>query len=135
VDLIAHFGKARNVQSVPKDVVLFAEGDPGTSMYVLIKGIADIHVGGEIVETAVAPALLGEMALIDSSVRSATVITRSSCRLVSIDVRQFDLLIRESPEFARQVMAVMAHRLRTMNERLKEAIGELSVRGRRPKGG
>jgi CRP-like cAMP-binding protein len=71
------------------------------------------------------------MALVDGSARSATVVSRASCKLVSVDVTQFDLLVRESPEFARQVMAVMAGRLREMNERLREAIGELSVRGRR----
>jgi CRP-like cAMP-binding protein len=79
------------------------------------------------------PALLGEMALVDGSARSATVVSRASCKLVSVDVTQFDLLVRESPEFARQVMAAMAVRLREMNERLREAIGELSVRGRRPR--
>ncbi len=133
MDLIAHFNAARNVVSLPAGAVLFAEGDPGANMYVLIEGMAEVFVGGEIVEAAHAPALLGEMALVDNTVRSATVVSRTTCKLVSIDVQQFDLLIRESPEFARQVMSVMAGRLRVMNEHLKEAIRELSVRGRRPK--
>src|SRR5436190_16205455 len=132
MDLLTHFKQARNSVSVPAGAVLFAEGDPATNMYVLMDGTADVCIGGEVVETAVPPAILGEMALVDTSVRSATVVTRTTCNLVSIDVRQFDLLIRESPEFARQVMTVMAERLRAMNDRLKEAIQELSVRGKRP---
>jgi CRP/FNR family transcriptional regulator, cyclic AMP receptor protein len=133
MDLIKHFGRARDVIAMPAGAVLFAEGDAGANMYVLIEGEAAISVGGEIVEEARAPALLGEMALIDASPRSATVFARSACRLVSVDVRQFDLLVRESPEFARHVMAVMAGRLRVMNARLREAIAEVSVRGRRPR--
>jgi CRP-like cAMP-binding protein len=133
VDLLAHFHGARNVVSVPAGAVLFAEGDPATNMYVLLEGEADICVGGDIVEKAFPPALLGEMALVDGSARSATVVSRASCKLISVDVAQFDLLVRESPEFARQVMTVMAGRLREMNERLREAIGELSVHGRRPR--
>jgi CRP/FNR family cyclic AMP-dependent transcriptional regulator len=133
VDLLAHFHGARNVVSVPAGAVLFAEGDPATNMYILLEGQADICVGGDVVESALPPALLGEMALVDRSARSATVVSRATCRLVSIDIKQFDLLVRESPEFARQVMSVMAERLRAMNERLREAIGELSVRGRRPR--
>ena len=134
MDLLTHFKQARNSVSVPPGAVLFAEGDPATNMYVLMDGIAEVCVGGEVVETAEPPAILGEMALVDTSVRSATVVTRTTCNLVSIDIQQFDLLIRESPEFARQVMTVMAERLRAMNDRLKEAIQELSVRGKRPTG-
>jgi CRP/FNR family cyclic AMP-dependent transcriptional regulator len=133
MDLIAHFQGARNVVSVPSGLILFRAGEPATNMYVLLKGEAEVYVGEEVIEVATAGALLGEMAMVSSAVRSATVITRTGCRLVSIDVSQFDTLVRESPEFARHVMAAMADRLRHMNERLKEALGELSVRGRRPK--
>ena len=133
MDVIAHFQRARNVVSVRAGLVLFSEGEPGTKMYVLMEGLAEVSMGGEVLEVAKPGALLGEMALVDSSVRSAAVIARAACRLISIDRSQFDVLVRESPEFARHVMAVMADRLRRMNERLKEAIGELSVRGRRPR--
>jgi CRP-like cAMP-binding protein len=132
MDVIAHFRNART-QSVPAGLILFNEGEPGKDMYVLIKGVAEISIGGDVVEVARPGALLGEMALINSTLRSATVVTRTDCQVVSIDVRQFDILVRESPEFARHVMGVMAERLRRMNERLREAIGELSVRGRRPR--
>lgn len=133
MDILAHFRTARNVLSVPADVIVFREGEPGKDMYVLLEGTADISVAGEVVETATPGALVGEMALVGAGGRSATVITRSDCRFVSIDPKQFDMLVRESPEFARHVMTVMADRLRRMNERLKEAFGELSVRGRRPR--
>src|SRR5512146_1176914 len=99
MDLIRHFGHARNVVAMPTGAVIFAEGDAPTHMYVLIEGEAAIAVGGDIVEEAQAPALFGEMALVDASPRSATVFARTPCRLVPIDNRQFDLLVRESPDF------------------------------------
>jgi CRP-like cAMP-binding protein len=113
--------------------VLFSEGDPGSSMYVLMSGSASVSLGNEVLEIAQPGSLLGEMAMVDSSARSATVIAGSDCRVLAIDKSQFDMLVRESPEFARHVMAVMANRLRHMNERLKEALSELSVRGTRPR--
>src|SRR5919109_121366 len=128
MDVVAHFKGARNVSSIPAGLVLFREGEPGKEMFILMQGTVEISVGGDVVEVATPGALLGEMALVDSSARSATVITRSQCKFVAVDGRQFDLLVRESPEFARHVMSVMANRLRTMNQRLREAIGELSVR-------
>jgi CRP-like cAMP-binding protein len=133
MDVLAHFRKARNAVTLPRGAVIFAEGEIGNSMYVLIQGRADISVGGEVLESAVPGSLLGEMALVTTAPRSATIVAATECKLVPVDARQFDLLVRESPEFARHVMTVMAERLRRMNERMKEALRELSVRGRRPK--
>jgi len=87
-----------------------------------------------VLESAVPGSLLGEMALVSSAPRSATVVAATECKVVSVDTKQFDLLARESPEFARHVMTVMANRLRHTNERLREALKEIGVRGgRRPK--
>jgi len=91
-------------------------------MYVLMEGTVAIVVAGQVIEIARPGALVGEMALIDSSVRSATVIARSDCRLLPVNNTQFNLLVRESPEFARHVMIVMAGRLRKMNQRILEAV-------------
>jgi CRP/FNR family transcriptional regulator, cyclic AMP receptor protein len=133
VDLVAHFRQARNVVSVKAGDVLFSEGEPGSNMYVLMSGSVSVCLGNEVLEIARPGTLLGEMALVDASARSATAIAGYDCRVISIDRPQFDVLIRESPEFARYVMSVMAGRLRHMNERLKEALRELTVRGRRPR--
>jgi CRP-like cAMP-binding protein len=89
VDVGAHFKGARNVSSISSEISVG---------------------GGDVVEVATPGALLGEVALVDSSARSATVITRSDSKLVVVDGKQFDLLVRESPEFARHVMAVMGGR-------------------------
>jgi len=133
MDVLAHFRKARNVVTMPRGAVIFGAGEAGNNMYVLIQGRAEISVGGEVIENAVPGALLGEMALVIAAPRSATVTAATECKLVSVDAAQFDLLVRESPEFARHVMAVMAERLRRMNERMRDALRELSVRGRKPK--
>ena len=133
MDLIAHFQGARTVVSMQAGLPLFNEGESGKNMYVLLGGTVAICVGGEVVEVAGPGSLLGEMALINSAVRSATVITRSDCRVISINSLQFDLLVRESPEFARHVMEVMANRLRHMNQRFKEAASsERPAAGRSP---
>ena len=120
MDVVAHFRQARNLTDLQAGLVLFTEGETGKDMYVLMEGSAAICVAGEVVEIAEPGALLGEMALVDSGSRSATVITRTPCRVLSINRAQFDALVRESPEFARHVMTVMAHRLRHMNEKLRE---------------
>jgi CRP-like cAMP-binding protein len=118
VNLIEHFQNARNPIYVPSGQAIFREGERGTVMYLLMDGMADLTVGGTMVELAIAGSIIGEMALIDDSERSATLTARTDCKLVAIDGKRFDVLVRESPGFARHVMKVMAERLRRMNERL-----------------
>ena len=117
MDLVRHFRSARNTVSVPAGRILFKSGDPGTVMYVLLEGSAAVLVGDDVVEIAGPGAVLGEMALLDEGPRSASVLARRDCTLVPIPREQFDLLIAETPAFARQVMKSMADRLRRMNER------------------
>lgn len=127
INVIEHFQNARHIISIPAGQAIFHEGERGSVMYVLLEGMADVSIGGLMVELAQPGSLLGEMALVDGSERSASAVARTDCRLVSIDSRQFDLLVQETPAFGRHVMRVMAERLRRMNERLREAFKELTV--------
>jgi len=95
--------------------VLFREGDAGDVMFVLLEGTAAIMVGTRVVETAAPGALLGEMAIIDSSPRSATVVASTSCRLARIDLRRFHFLVQQTPFFATHVMKVLVERVRKLS--------------------
>ena len=68
---------------------LFHEGDEAHGMYVLLDGNVVVLVGDVPVENATRGALLGEMALVDSRPRTATVMAVSPCRLATIDERRF----------------------------------------------
>jgi len=118
--LVYHFLHARNTQELEPGAVLFKEGDPVGPMYVLLEGTARVLVGGHVVEMAAPGTLLGEMAMVDDQPRSATVVAIAPCRVLPIGRPQFDLLVREKPEFARHVMKVLVHRLRRMNELFSE---------------
>lgn len=100
---------------------VFKVGDPGNVMYVLMEGEADIVVGNVVVEKARPGSLLGELALVDDANRTATVMAVTDCSLVPIDVRRFQFLVQETPNFALHVMKIIAERLRRMDLRLLEA--------------
>ena len=60
---------------------LFREGDKGDKMYVLLEGEMEILLGDFVLETVRQGALIGEMALIDDSPRTASVVAKTPCRL------------------------------------------------------
>ena len=94
---------------------LFREGEKGETMYVLLEGEIDIFLGDFVLETADPGALLGEMALIDDSPRTANAVAKSPARLAQIDRRRFHFLVQQTPHFATHVMKTLADRLRHMN--------------------
>jgi CRP-like cAMP-binding protein len=115
------FTQNTEVVTVRAGHALFRQGEPGDVMYVLITGAADILVGDTVIESAGPGEFLGEMALIDEGPRTATVMAASDCRLVPIDVERFHMLLRDTPNFATEVMKTMARRLRKTVRKVEKA--------------
>jgi CRP/FNR family transcriptional regulator, cyclic AMP receptor protein len=116
-DIAGLFRNAKDVEYHPKGTVVFEEGAPAASMYVVRRGQVAIRLGNLTLETIAEGGFLGEMALVDDRTRSATAVAIEDCELVPVDERRFLFLIRETPFFALAVMRTMARRLRAMNER------------------
>ena len=91
---------------------IFKEGEIGESMYFVVDGQIDIVVRGQTVETLGQGGMFGEMALIDDKVRSATAVAAKESRLAALNKKRFMHLVKNSPDFALEVMQVMADRLR-----------------------
>jgi CRP/FNR family transcriptional regulator, cyclic AMP receptor protein len=98
----------------PAGQTIVEAGTMGTTMYVVLDGQVEIHVGDR--QSVGGPGtIFGEMALIDDAPRSATVVAKTECRLLELDRRRFESLVSETPYFALEVMHVMADRLRQTN--------------------
>ncbi len=95
--------------------IIFREGDPGTEFYVVQRGRVRILSGNRLLETLGENEIFGEMALIDSSPRSATVVADTDVTVAPITERQYLFLLRHTPYFALKVMRVLANRLRHQN--------------------
>jgi len=109
------FKNHQQFDSFPAGYVIFQEGQPGDLMYVVKEGEVDIFVRGQPVETVGEGGVVGEMALIDHSARSATAVAKTDCKLVPLDESRFNIFVHQIPFFSIQVMRVMADRLRHMN--------------------
>jgi CRP/FNR family cyclic AMP-dependent transcriptional regulator len=97
---------------------IFSEGQHGDWMYVVVEGEVELLVNNVLVERLGPGGVLGEMSLIDAAPRSATAVARTHCKLWSINQKRFSYLVQQTPDFALQMMRVMAVRLRHMDQRV-----------------
>jgi CRP-like cAMP-binding protein len=97
------------------DEKVFVEGSPGSTMYVIIDGNVEISVAGKLIEVAGPGMIIGEMALIDSCSRSATVVAKDNCLLAQVNESEFLSLMEKTPRFGLSVMKILVTRLRNMD--------------------
>ena len=97
---------------------IFRKGEQGSAMYMVIEGDIELVVGRVVVETAHPGAFIGEMVLIDESVRSASARAKGEARVFPIDEERFQSLVKDTPSFALDVMKALALRLRRTNEKV-----------------
>ena len=100
---------------------IFAAGEAGDFMFVILEGQVELRIGENIVETLGPGEPVGEMALIDHSPRAATAPAKTLCKLHAIPEKRFLFLVQQTPHFALQIMKIMADRLRRMNARADAA--------------
>jgi CRP/FNR family cyclic AMP-dependent transcriptional regulator len=96
--------------------VIFREGDKADKMYVILSGEVEVQLQGMVIDTLAQGGTFGEMALIDGSPRSATVVAKTSCEVAAINEKTFLFLVDEMPYFALSTMRNLVDRLRRMNE-------------------
>jgi CRP-like cAMP-binding protein len=121
VTAINLFKHSTDVVDVEPGNALFREGESGDTMFVVIDGAVDVVHDGRVIETIGPGGLIGELALIDTTPRSATAVASVPSRLVCVGKQEYTFLVQEHPTFALQVMTVMAERLRRANDRLNPA--------------
>jgi CRP/FNR family transcriptional regulator, cyclic AMP receptor protein len=80
-------------------------------MYVVVEGEVSISLKDKVLAVAGEGEIVGEMALISSDLRSATVTAKTDCRLAPIDQASFESMLRHVPDFSMHVMNVLASRL------------------------
>ena len=98
--------------------VIFREYDMGAEMYVVLEGEVELSIDSKVLETLGAGQPFGEMALIDSSPRTATATAKTAVKLAPVPEKRFLFLVQQEPEFALRIMKTMTDRLRKMNQRL-----------------
>ena len=112
---------------------LFKEGDPGHHMYVVLDGHLTIFKQGQEISQITSGHVFGEMAIIESKNRSATVQAVTQTTLMEITKPQFDSLLASNDQFLFSLLTTLLDRSRgnisdlAMGYKKKEAQEKVSV--------
>jgi CRP-like cAMP-binding protein len=114
----------RDAEYVSGEVIM-RESEPGDDLFLLVEGHVDVLRGagtpGEVQLNRLGPgAYFGEMAVLDGSPRSATVVAAGPVRALVLEGERLRELVHEMPELAFDLLRVLASRLRGLEERLVE---------------
>lgn len=117
-NLLAAVADAAKEISLQDGEVLFAKGDLGQELYIVVSGCVRIHDGNHTLNRLSAYEVFGEMALFDAEPRSATVTAEEETLLLYLRQEEFFELLEDHGAIARGVLAVLSQRLRARSEEL-----------------
>jgi CRP-like cAMP-binding protein len=122
------------VRKYPKDVMVFAEGEPGEEVFIIKSGLVKISKvveDGEVLLAVLkAGDVFGEMAVLDSSPRVASVISLEECQLMVLNRENFQQMIKTQPQLITRLTSLLAERIwlaykQLANTRIFDPLGRL----------
>ena len=104
---------------------LFHKGDPGSQVYLVVDGrlkvLATSVLGDDVVFNVITPGeVIGEVALLTGSPRTATIVAMEPCELIVIDRRDFLAFLRSHAEADFVLLEILALRLKGVSELVED---------------
>jgi len=103
------------------------EGDPGSTLFIIVSGRVDVIITTRKRENIIASRgpgeFLGEMAILESMPRSATLRARGEVRVLVIEGEAFNAILLDRPEVSISVLRHMSSRVRQLNEKIGVTTG------------
>jgi sigma-B regulation protein RsbU (phosphoserine phosphatase) len=118
---LAEIASTAGMQRIAAGNTIVSQGESGSKMYFIISGTAKVHHDEVILAEIGAGNVFGEMAVLDSEKRSASVTTQSDCLLLIVERDAFYQALSTDPgAFKAVIHAVL--------EREREIISEVTTR-------
>jgi CRP-like cAMP-binding protein len=125
-DQIAGLTRMTRRQRFDRDEVVFYQGDPGDTFYVILSGQVKVSVSSPDGQEAIlvmmdAGESFGEFALLDDQPRSATIQATRPTEVLALRKDDFRRILRQTPDIALALLKVMTKRLRDTDQLVQDA--------------
>lgn len=110
-------------RSFPKGGLVFHEGDQSDACYVIRSGEVRVtrqHSDGRVIALATLRAgeIVGELAMLDGEVRSASVEALTEIELLALSAKDMRGLLERNPDLTAKLVIALTRRVRETNERV-----------------
>lgn len=124
MEAMLEFAKVRRAAA---DERIFTKGDPGDSLYVILRGRVAVQTESDeakvmllnILDTG---SLFGEIAMLDGGERTATVVAQEATELLRIDRRDFMPFLLQRPDLCVRLMTVLCERVRWTSAIIEDTV-------------
>ena len=110
--------------------IIIHQGEVGNCMYVIQEGKVEVLIDNDGQEVHIAVReqgdFIGEMAIFERDVRSATVRAFGPVRVLTIDKRNFLRRISQDPSLAFRMVETMSRRIRELSQENAQLMGKAS---------
>lgn len=113
---LRELARATEDLKIAAGTVLCKEGSLGREFFVIVDGVAEVTKGGKRLATRQAGEFFGEIALLTTTKRTATVTAKTPIRCFILTRGDFRRVLDESPAVERKVMQALAERLLSYTE-------------------
>jgi CRP/FNR family cyclic AMP-dependent transcriptional regulator len=101
---------------VDEGKVLTREGQSGSEFFVIIDGEVGVTKDGQEIRTLGSGDFFGEIALLEDTPRTATVIAKTSLRFFVLTRQAFRSMLAHQPELEQKVLSALEERVRATSE-------------------
>jgi hypothetical protein len=111
-DALAELGEIISEVEIPSGVNIVEKGEPGSSMFIIVHGKVAVIDGERVLNTLGERAVFGELALLDTEPRSATIRALEDTLLFRLDQESFYELMADRVEVAMGTIQMLTGNLR-----------------------
>ena len=111
-DVLEELANLMGAVTVPMGRAVFAKGDPGDALYIVVDGKVRVHDGDRTMNFLGRREFFGEMGVLDPNPRSASVTAVEETQLYRLNQDALSSLMNRRPEVAQGIIRVLVQRLR-----------------------
>ena len=121
-------------KSYPKNSIIINEGDNTNSLYIILSGKVKAFLSNEDGKEVILIMLkegdyFGELSILDSAPRSASIMTMESCKFSIISKENFDKVMDKHPDIARKIVGELTRTIRRLTDSVRN-LALMDVYGR-----
>lgn len=124
---IGKLAERATIRTYRKGQLIFYEGDPGTSLFVVLEGLIKVFVTSEegenmLLVTLRPPDVFGELALLDEEPRSASAEALKDTRLLELGRQPFLEVLHNEPALTEGLLATLGGQIRRLTEQTADLV-------------